>query len=199
MTALRTTNWDAVITSSPLDKQASIVRDGRGSGVEVTIENSFTEQPPVRDFRDFFGKPEDDLRDQRFNYLTVLGLAEKRKNWVCKCDCGRFAHFTTKGLRALAERNRAKCGECDYLERLRNGEIPSDAQRLILRNEKQARANDLAAFDAAAHPHFDKLMKEFATDGVDERTALSSFSRWLQRRVRALSDNDPSKAPGVSE
>lgn len=38
-----------------------------------------------------------ELAGQRFGYMTVLqrGHSFKRTSWICKCDCGNVAEFTT--------------------------------------------------------------------------------------------------------
>lgn len=188
MSGMRTTNWDAVITSAPLNKQAAMMRDGR-STAEVKVENSYVEQPTVRDFRDFHGSAEQDLRGKRFGQLSVIGLADRKSAWVSKCDCGKYAIHTSKGLKSLAASNRAYCGECDYVRRVQSGELPSDAERVILRVEKQARVSAAADLDAVTHPQFDALLLQL---GDDPKTLLSSVSRWMQRRLRALDGDDPS-------
>lgn len=193
MTRLKTTNWDAVIASAPLDRQASIIRDGRGEALDVVIENSFKECPPLRPYSDV---PANDLRGKRFGSLVAIGLSErtgtngKGAGWVFQCDCGHYTRMSKKGVERQVAIDRARCGECDYIEGVRKGRILPREERLRLRHER-AESDGTAEFDAAAHPYFAKLLTDWEREGIEAAAVFKSMARWMtyeKGRRRAAPD-----------
>lgn len=177
---MKTTNWDAVITSAPLDKQASIVRDGRSAGEPVTINNSYAEQPPTRPYMDV---PANNLTGQRFGKVVALGLGESARKgttpWVVKCDCGRFARMKAKVLRT-SDPARLACGECDYLYQVRMGLKKTDPERVLLRHDK-APSDGQFECNAAVFPHLEVILRKAIADGFDVDVALRAMTQFIQR------------------
>lgn len=175
--SMRTSNWDAMIASAPLDKQAAMIRDGRGGAEDIKIDNCYKEQPALRAYT---GGSED-ITGQRFGRLTVVGLSDINGSWVCRCDCGHYARQKLKALRSQAEKGRAECGLCDYVHRAERGEIPDAAERVILRSARKAQASAASVLDANIHARMDALMAALDPD-IDQAEATSSISRWMQLR-----------------
>lgn len=180
MSGLRTTNWDAVIAAAPLDKQASIIRDGRSAAEPVTISNSYADQPLTRPYMDV---PENNLTGQRFGKVVALGLGESARKgttpWVVKCDCGRFARMKAKVLRT-SDPARLACGECDYLQQVRMGLKKSDPERVLLRHEKAPSGGQLEC-NAAVFPHLEVILRKAVADGFDTDVALRAMTQFIQR------------------
>lgn len=126
-----TTDWSAIITSAPLNKDAAVARDGKG---EEFIPRKNLESPGfLRRDAPFKTKPypgralgKEDLTGQRFNKLTVIGyLAEQPSNnsgrWVVRCVCGYYEIRKGKALKSPKYQERASCSLCDYNKELREG------------------------------------------------------------------------------
>lgn len=86
--------------------------------------------------------------------------------------------------------DRARCGECDYIEGVRKGRILPREERLRLRHER-AESDGTAEFDAAAHPYFAKLLTDWEREGIEAAAVFKSMARWMtyeKGRRRAAPD-----------
>lgn len=120
---MKTTDWDAVVASAPMRKVDAIIRDSAGeAGLDVKGGNLYVGPSEMRPC------PPDteDLTGRRFGKLTVLGLlrqsnpkGKKPAKWVCRCDCGNYAHQRGKALNNGA---RDRCDQCDAWEQVKSGE-----------------------------------------------------------------------------
>jgi hypothetical protein len=134
--AMKTTEWDRIVTSSPLNKDASVARDGSGDLYDKDFPNALDERPG-------YAQPSAiTLKDPRFiNFtgkeigrLTVLGLVSERSGqqlkgkggarWLCRCVCGHYAKQSTKALKRATEGRRdAMCDWCEDTQRKREGRV----------------------------------------------------------------------------
>lgn len=118
---IRTTNFDALAASAPLNTTAAVVRDGLGEhwDPEVTDGRMHSATPiatqPV-------APGVEDLTGLVVDRLTVIGFHEKRKAagrmWVVRCTCG--AYEVRRGRLLTAERSSPQHAplECFKCERL---------------------------------------------------------------------------------
>lgn len=193
MSKLRTTNWDAIVTSAPLDRQASIVRDGRSAADPVTVQNSYAQQPPTRPYMDI---PANNLTGQRFGRVVALGLGERARKgttpWVVLCDCGRYAQMRAVALRSM-EPDKIACGECTYIARA------PDKERIVIRHEKADAAPQLEC-NTAMFPHLERLLGKAVADGFDTDTALRAMTQFIQReKAKAREPTVMSQACGPED
>lgn len=126
MKNMRTTNWNAIVTSAPLNKDAAIARDGRGVGFEPKLKAApditHSELPlptaPVV-------KGSLDLTGTKFGAaMTVMGKAPAKIGnnaaaWVVRCACGNYEHRTAKAIRnPRNDQDRCRpCRQVEYLKR----------------------------------------------------------------------------------
>lgn len=134
----RTTDWDAVLTSSPVNTDAALTRDGRGKGWVPEVRQSLGH---VRSHAPLPMKPAItgvDLTGFRCGKLTVVGLADMPERnakrpaaWVVRCVCGYYETRTAKALRSPEYAAKAACNECTYLRELKAGRVvrPTVAER----------------------------------------------------------------------
>jgi hypothetical protein len=127
---MKITAWDKVISSSPLNKDAAIARDGGGTSwtPERALESSF-----VRSHAPMPMKAPDhtwriNLTGTKVGKLTVLGVADfpARKSgaaWVVRCVCGYYETRKAKTLRDPVYAERAACSECEYVAELKAGRV----------------------------------------------------------------------------
>jgi len=126
--AMRTTDFDAIATAAPLNREASTVRDGSGDQWEAKTPPTaprWIAPPPLRSERDVAGSGVDMLRAQvgrRYGRLTVLGIwADSNPNqksvWVCRCDCGAYEG---RRLGRLTSGAVTMCLECAQVEAIRS-------------------------------------------------------------------------------
>lgn len=129
MTGIRTTNFDAVAASSPLDRQASVIRDGSGDLYDKPLAGVRVERwlapPPLKPLSDHSAPGRvlvQAFMGTRLGRVTVLGIwagTNPRKNsvWVCRCDCGYYEGLKMKSLNRLGDA--AACSHCQQTDRLR--------------------------------------------------------------------------------
>lgn len=129
----KTTNWDAVVASAPLNADAAKALNAVGESFvprrEVVNETAFRSDVPPQMRR----LPPDapNLAGMKVGKLTVIGLAafgkggkNRRAAWVVRCACGWYETRSAKVLRDPAYAARAMCGECDYVRQIASGEKP---------------------------------------------------------------------------
>lgn len=126
---MKTTQWDRVVTSAPLNATAAVVRDGRGeacgddpSTAKMRADGSLSHLPlPVKAVHP--NAPNADLVGARIGRYVVLGLADRPKTsgkaavWVIRCACGNYEHRRAAPIRRQMEGtdetdNRDCCTEC---------------------------------------------------------------------------------------
>lgn len=122
---MKTTSWDRIVSSAPLNKDAALARDGRGENYEPNCRinpgsaHSDTPLPTIR-----FGGGGENLTNVKFGRMTVIGVAkDTRQNdrgraWVVRCACGNYEHRRTKAIRNTANANDC-CTKCRHLEYLK--------------------------------------------------------------------------------
>lgn len=119
-----TTAWDRVITSTPLNKDAAVARDGKGETYTPRISPTTHrwEGPPQLKRIDpaILASTAGFAPGKRFGRLLVLGVwagSNPKKNsvWVCRCDCGAYEGHKA---RALGLGNVDRCDVCRDLQRL---------------------------------------------------------------------------------
>lgn len=128
MSLVRTTNYDAIAASAPLNRDASIVRDGSGDlydkpapGVRVL---RWIAPPALKPLSACAGAV-DIVRattGQRFGRLVALGIwaetnPKKNSVWVFRCDCGYYEGLRMKAISYLGDVT--ACSHCQQTERLR--------------------------------------------------------------------------------
>ncbi|WP_084398303.1 hypothetical protein [Henriciella aquimarina] len=130
-------SWDAVLASSPLNREAATVtsesREEHGFWREncdqyhqdAPHELMSGERLAARQTAPTFS----DLTGQRFNRFVVRGIAElqtKQKGnplWAVRCDCGAYTLRRSKALRC-GDHDRQMCAVCDHLNEIRRGKVP---------------------------------------------------------------------------
>lgn len=135
MARMRTTNFDAIATSAPLDKTASVVRDGTGEHWDPSVKDGRLHwvAPPPCGVRPAHAP---DLVGCRVGRLTVVGYYDKgSKNgggsrWVVRCTCGAYETRRSKAIRNPRPRDDGEeqaCFKCETLIHARR--IQSAASR----------------------------------------------------------------------
>ena len=102
---MRTTDFDAVAASAPLDRQASVIRDGSGDLWEAKINEAgqaHWDAPPLPLSAKPANQPE--LTGHRFGRFVVMRWhgATSKKNpepaWLVRCSCGDYELRRTKTI-----------------------------------------------------------------------------------------------------
>jgi len=123
------TTTERVITSSPVDKQASLVM-GKATDPgpsKVRQRAKFDTPPPClpipnsQNFTDFTGA--------KIGQLTVVGYLgsqphtkasrAKGARWLVQCSCKTYEYRSTKSLRGENTTEEPACWDCQYLNHLR--------------------------------------------------------------------------------
>jgi len=138
-----TTNWDALLASSPQDKTAAAVT---GSG-----EHFVPRQKTHGDHDLVSGAPlpiravpecMEDLTGKQVGRLTVIGLSARKNSrsgsaaWVVRCVCGTYEARKGKTLRDPAYVERAMCNECNYTREMIAGRTTPPAVKLKMGRHK---------------------------------------------------------------
>lgn len=132
---MKTTEWDRIVTSTPLNREAAVVRDGSGDGatrvanIQGVYDAPFLTMPCPSRFDDQTGK--------RLGRLTVIGFVDNKQTnsgkncparWLCKCVCGRYTTRKVASLYNALHAAQSKenyhvfaCAECATEQRIRNG------------------------------------------------------------------------------
>lgn len=124
---MRTTDWDRIVTSAPLNRDAAVARDACGVAYTPAIaddDNVIRSDTPLPVRKPSKGT---DLSGKRCNRLVVQGLYAvegKSNRWVVRCDCGAYETRRATSLNNPAYAATAMCSHCDHLEQLRRGLKP---------------------------------------------------------------------------
>lgn len=137
---MRTTNFDAIAASAPLNREASTVRDGSGDLWEPQIKATTLrwDAPPVPEAK--MPAHVVDLSGRQIGRLTVVRYHGKRKSgghfWLVRCSCGDYELRRNKFIENPPERHGPEdheCAACDYLHHikwLQQNEAKAGRQRL---------------------------------------------------------------------
>jgi hypothetical protein len=124
MARIRTMDWDAVAAAAPLDKAASVVRDGAGEHYdpEALGQPHWTTPPPTTKAPGHRA----DLTGVSVGRLRVVGYSHSHpkggSRWVVRCTCGDYELRTSKaieepGPNGTHEPMCRKCGRMEYMKR----------------------------------------------------------------------------------
>jgi hypothetical protein len=121
---MRTSDWDAIAASEPLDRLAALVAAVGFSADEETMLakaksdiKALTQRDP--NFRNLIG-----LKKGRLTVVAYGGSNKKasRARWIVRCVCGRYEARSTRALRPECTNDR--CDKCNDLDRIRKGFHP---------------------------------------------------------------------------
>lgn len=132
---MRTTNFDLLATAAPLDKTASVVRDGSGEHWDPEVKHTYlhwTIRPPLRPIPDATRASPSfvDVTGLRKGRLVAYGLLDYaaaglphakggKASWVCRCDCGEYEGRTYRALTNPVNSD-DMCGKCAKLRSLQH-------------------------------------------------------------------------------
>lgn len=148
---MRTTNFDAIAAASPLNREASVVRDGSGDTWEPSPPPSlhrWIAPPKLKAPHQIRPEGREVLKKQlgrRYGRFVVLGIwadgPTKKATWVCRCDCGAYEG---RKLGRLMSGEVTMCWTCERVERLRatdtsSREYREASERLLDRLASEAR------------------------------------------------------------
>ena len=142
---MRTSNWDRVITSAPLDAKAATVRDSESidhweAKVADTQPRWFAPPLPVKPRPDAVP----DLSGVRFGRMVVVRYHDNHpkvgSKWLCRCSCGYYETRKTKAITANKNTDHS-CSACNYI-----GHIA------YVQSSNRSRAADAALLDRLAKP-----------------------------------------------
>lgn len=117
---IRTTDFDRIASSAPLNTTASVVRDSPGEHwTPKAKDDRIHSDVPIPCVRLPDGAP--DLTGRRAGRLVVIGYHSRRKSngrmWVVRCQCGTYE--VRKGSKLTEERPadapELTCADCEVL------------------------------------------------------------------------------------
>lgn len=123
---MKTTIWDKLQTSSPVNKQAAMETASHGSPTssKIILSREWQELPPMRNpsWAERNHPHFVDLKGVKFGRFVVLGIAAgehaKKQDWVCRCACGVYAARRAKSIRN-PRNDGDRCEMCRQTEFLR--------------------------------------------------------------------------------
>jgi len=182
---MKATDWDRVITSAPLNKDAALARDGRGEHWTplAKVTNCYDTPPPMKPYNPAVGE---NLTGRRFQSVVVLGLStlpnsKGQASWACRCDCGKYARFSTKSLEVCVRSGIAACGECNYVAAIKAGGGKTPLQRKLRAERAEQRVASLEERHALVHPPLAALVEQLVTaTGLSRAAVLRSMTRYIQ-------------------
>ena len=122
---MRTTNWDAVAASTPINADAAMAYVyGYGDEEPTLLEKAKATKPTNPDFKDLTGFKK--------GWLTVIAYAGRGRStggacWIVRCLCNRYEFRNAKGL--VKNNNADRCRHCHELRRLREGRAHPEMKR----------------------------------------------------------------------
>jgi hypothetical protein len=138
-----TTDWSAIITSSPLNKDAAIARDGHGESFEpagMKLKPDFKRHDAPFKMKPYTGCGQD-FTGQKIGRLTVIGCADMPSKdhgarWVVRCICGYYEIRRSGTLSKPDYAARAKCSVCDYTAEMLKGNTGGAFPKIDLTGKK---------------------------------------------------------------
>lgn len=142
---MRTTDFDAIAASAPLDRQASVVRDGSGDQFVGRIPRDVEHwtAPPLPEA----ARPAQvkDLSGLAVGRMTVVRYhrshPKRGARWLVRCRCGDYEVRSTPALTGACAPERLMCCLCEQVELMR---------RAPARDRVEDRAADEALFERLA-------------------------------------------------
>lgn len=128
---MRTTNFDVIAASAPLNREASVVRDGSGDQYEGKAPeyHAHWKAPPLPEdqFRPETGG--EDMTGVRFGRMVVVRYHRRHPRlrvaqWLVRCACGDYELRRTRAIKAAQEDH--KCQVCDWFTHV---QFQRDAER----------------------------------------------------------------------
>lgn len=117
---MRTTDWDALAASAPINADAArAVVYGYGSEEPTLLEHAKQQLPTAPTFMNLIGLKK--------GFLRVVAYAGSNKNgnggarWIVRCLCGRYEFRRTRSLRPDVSNDR--CTACDRLRSIQEGYV----------------------------------------------------------------------------
>lgn len=112
---IKTTNYEAVSTAAPINRDAAVARDGSGEAPPEWIpppDCAHWKAPPKT-----FPVPENAQNriGEKHGDLTVVGYYGSGKSgsrWLVRCHCGSYEIRTAKALRPKEHRD--QCQACNH-------------------------------------------------------------------------------------
>lgn len=132
---MRTMDFDRIATAAPLDRQASVARDGSGDLWQAKVPewHAHWNAPPLAERPMPPQTP--DLSGRKFGRLTVIRYhrAHKHKGaqWLVRCTCGAYELRCTAVIKAEANPDHC-CQACDWLKHInwrRNGSNTAETRK----------------------------------------------------------------------
>jgi hypothetical protein len=175
---MRTMNFDAIATAAPLNREASVVRDGSGEiwDGKVPSFHAHWDAPPLPEAPRPLQAPP--LEGTSFGRMIVIRYHRAHKKngaqWLCRCTCGAYELRNTPAVRRLAAGNAGNeedhcCAKCDWLRHIKfKARSPQTAE---------TRAAELAGFERLAGTDGAKTCRDCRTPATcrwSEQCALYS-------------------------
>lgn len=139
---MKTTNFDFIAAAAPLNRTASIVRDGTGDTYDGRVPSwhAHWKAPPLPE--GVFNRQSggQDLSGHEFGQgMRVIRYHRRHKKtgaqWLVRCACGDYELRSTKAIRAAKDTH--VCQSCDWFQHV----------KWVAENERRGRT--VAAADAA--------------------------------------------------
>jgi hypothetical protein len=147
---MRTTDFDALAASAPLNREAATVRDGSGDRWDGKVPSfhAHWDAPPLPEHERPCDLP--DMAGLRFGRMTVIRFHRRRKygaQWLVRCTCGGYELRKTSAIKALIAGTTGAteehcCAKCDWLRHVQH--------RAARASTAENRAAELAGFDRLA-------------------------------------------------
>lgn len=114
---MRTTDWDALAASAPINADAArAVVYGYGTEEPTLLEHAKQQLPVNANFVNLIGLKK--------GWLQVIAYAGSNRNigsarWIVRCICGRYEFRRTRALRPDVTNDR--CADCSRLRSIQEG------------------------------------------------------------------------------
>jgi hypothetical protein len=122
---MKTVDYEALATASPVNRDAALARDGKGEKVPeltYTITCAHWDAPPKSKP---IPKGQEDRRGQKVGRMTVVGYYDshpkKGSRWIVRCSCGDYETRLSKAIKNQSN-TRDRCSKCRRLETVKKME-----------------------------------------------------------------------------
>lgn len=165
--SIRTMNFDAVGAAAPLDRQASVVRDGSGDLWDATIppHHQHWDAPPLAEA----GRPASaaDLTGRQMGRMIAVRYHRSHPKhgaqWLMRCVCGSYELRRAKAIQTNTDDDHC-CWVCNRVNVLR--------KRGAAANSAARRQADESLLDRLANPQTCRDCRTPATCAAFENCAL---------------------------